>query len=228
MKKILLGFLIYLCTFYVYSKGSLDDTPLTEEDISLIKTSIKKNTKVEFVESISFSGKNKYCDFYIELIDKGKIYFKHYKYISESDEKLLRIGDYLIIKWYPLACKMQSNTITYRLITGHSTFNDIKKILNLSKNLNLDYLIENYNLVYSFIEDFPDCPFDLSFEEFSICENEPFNLPESWFEYNSKYFFEENGIPFKLFKLKVNDFYSFAAVQSFDKWKIKQWSYCLE
>ena len=81
----------------------------------------------------------------------------------------------------------------------------------------------NYSEFYKWVLSLPDCPFDLSREKFILSSDEPLILPESWNKYDSPYTYEIDGIPHKIFKLKIKDFDVFAEVQNFDESEKKRW-----
>ncbi len=227
MKRRIILFIFVLFSFICFASGSFDSESLPEYKVKELEQQLRQNKNVKDVEVFKTSEYAKFCDAKVTLKNDEILYFmNHYS----TAEYLLKINDFIIIDWYPFPGKknLSENKCNWHLIIGPAKLSLFCSI----KNKKITYktvpsvvfdIINNYSEFYKWVQSLPDCPFDLSREKFILPSDESLVLPESWNKYDSPYTYEIDGIPHKIFKLKIKDFDVFAEVQNFDESEKKRW-----
>lgn len=228
MKHFMILFIFVLFSFYCFAAGNSDSEALPEYKVKELEQQLIQNKNVKDVEVFKTSEHAKFCDVKVTLENDEILYFRNHYSVNEW---LLKVNDFIIIDWSPSSgCKyLAENKTDWYLIAGNvelKLFCSIRnqKVTNKAVSSVMFDIINNYSEFYKWVQSLPDCPFDLSREKFILPSDEPLVLPERWNKYDSPYTFEIDGIPHKIFKLKIKDFDVFADAQNFDESEKRRWS----
>ena len=220
MKKLFIISLLVFIAFNAFSRGLVDDSPLTDSVMHGLELQIRKNGNVKDVIVKRSASSAKFCNVEVYLNNGGYLFFENhyslYEYIAILD-------DYLIIDWQPHFIEIENNQEIWNLSLSYLVVSQLNLILNSNKQWTLIDVINNYDLIKEVIMHLSDCPIDFLEERFYVA-NEKIALPEKWYKYSSMNSFEIKGIPHKLFKLKISDFDMFTELQNFENWKLKAMS----
>ena len=227
MRSYIITIIFVLFSFICFASGSFDSESLPEYKVKELEQQLRQNKNVKDVEVFKTSEYAKFCDVKVTLENDEILYFRNHYSVNEW---LLKVNDYVIIDWSPSPGLkyLSENKIDWYLIAGHidlKLFCNIRnqKVTNKAVSSVMFDIINNYSEFYKWVLSLPDCPFDLSREKFILSSDEPLILPESWNKYDSPYTYEIDGIPHKIFKLKVKDLDTFADAQNFDESEKKRW-----
>ena len=221
MKKVVICGFILIVSANAFALGSWDDETITDKQMQKLEQQIRKNRNVKNVEVTKQWEYAETCEANVILKNDETLFFENiyspYVYMS-------KIGDYLIICWKPFSVTTTNDERCWRLSIGLMELADLNLLINKSEKSTIDDIINNFQVFYKAVLDLPDCPFELSEEEFILPIDGQLILPESWYKYDSTCTFIKNGKPIKVFKLKAEDFDAFAKSQNFNKTKIRKLS----